>query len=172
MTAFQVLVKRTLSNQPPESLVFGEIAFSDLDNQLHIGKSTGEILSYPLDRVPIDTSLANTFYAAQTSLPHSLSSSGGVLTVNTLESNYFVCELTENISSVVFNGLQPGSRFDLEFWQNSTGGWSVSGWPSAMLWPGGEPPAFGGLANTEEPIISVMSRNGTVIKGVYSQPFN
>ena len=41
MTAFRIFARRTTGSGPPSDLEFGEIAFSDADDSLHVGKADG-----------------------------------------------------------------------------------------------------------------------------------
>ena len=110
----------------------------------------------------------NTFTKAQIVAPVNLVISSGVVTIDASLSNYFTLQLTANVTSVVLNNVAAGTGFDIEVYQDATGGRTLTGWPAGLLWPGGNEPTLDGTANAEEALISIISRDGTVIKGVYT----
>lgn len=139
--------------------IFADTADDKLKRRLQ-GDGTSNVFAF-LD-------VAQAFTKAQRVTPVTLSIASGVVTIDTTLSNYYTLQLTANVTSVVLTGLTAGTRFDLEIYQDATGGRTITGWPAALKWPGGTAPTFGDAANAESKIISILSRNGTVLKGLFN----
>lgn len=99
-------------------------------------------------------------------------SSGGSVTIDWSVGNKYFLDLTEDITAVTFTAPPGACNLILQIDQNPTGGWIVSGWPSAgatVLWPGGSAPVITAAANSRD-VISFYY-DGTNYFGVATQNF-
>ena len=80
---------------------------------------------------------------------------GGVLTIDMTAGNSVFVELFENITSIVIENPPPSGYYGqlrIRFGQNSTGGWTVTGWPTTK-WKDGTAPTITTTASTARDII-------------------
>jgi hypothetical protein len=103
-------------------------------------------------------------------------SASGVLTLDMAVSNTFEVELTENVTSVVINNPPATGIYGellIKFKQDTTGGWTVTGWPAAVNWPGGTAPTITTTATTGIDTIHLATWDfGTDYYGTVAQDFS
>jgi hypothetical protein len=90
--------------------------------------------------------------SAQTS-PETVSSSGGTLTINCVESNVFSTTLTENVTLVVSNGTA-GQTINVLLVQGATA--RTVSWPASFKWPAGTAPSVTASANAEDLLVATF----------------
>lgn len=102
-----------------------------------------------------------------------VSSSGGVLTLDYSAANHYYTTLTENITSLVITNPPASGRLGLmtlEILQDGTGGRTFA-FPAAFKWTGGVAPSISSGAGDLD-ILTIRSRNaGTSWNAVLSQDF-
>ena len=84
-----------------------------------------------------------------------VASADGVLTIDMTAGNSVFVELFENITSIVIENPPPSGYYGqlrIRFGQNSTGGWTVTGWPTTK-WAGGTAPIMTSAATTGRDVI-------------------
>jgi len=67
--------------------------------------------------------------------------------------------LTADVTAVTLPNPIPGKPLVLQFVQNGTGGWTVTGWPASVKWSGGVAPVMSAAANAISTVTLVY--NGT-----------
>lgn len=72
---------------------------------------------------------------AQTA-PVAGSSTGGVLTLDMVDSNVFTSTLTENVTTLTLSNPAQGQTVNILFTQDATGSRTMA-WPASFKWPGG-----------------------------------
>lgn len=75
--------------------------------------------------------------------------------------NFFSVTLTENITTITFSNVPTDNTvpISIEFAQNGTGGYTVTGWPASVKWSGGVAPIITLAANAVD-VISGYTRDG------------
>lgn len=58
MTGFRLQAKRTTNSGPPTDLIFGEVAYSDSDQEFYVGRPTGPPSTFQSDLTPITDGIA------------------------------------------------------------------------------------------------------------------
>jgi len=104
------------------------------------------------------------------------SSSSGALTLDIENGNSFEVTLTENVTGVTLSNPSPSGDYCeiiIKFKQDSTGSWTVGGWPAAVKWPGGAAPTITTTATTGVDIVALKTWDaGTTWYGDYSQDYS
>lgn len=106
------------------------------------------------------------FTGAQVVNTYNLEISSGSLEIDCSLSNRFNCLLTENLNTISLTNNSPNTRIDILFKQDEFGERLVGGWPSIIVWPGGEEPS---LASDPEAItiVSLIAWHADLIAGLY-----
>jgi hypothetical protein len=108
---------------------------------------------------------------AQCSTESEPSSSGGSITIDLEASNYFEITLTENITSITFsNATKPGTRV-IKWIQDTTGAYTVTGYPAAVKWIDDTEPTISAGADAVD-IMSLVVDKGGNIYAVIAQNFS
>ena len=106
----------------------------------------------------------------------SVSSVSGVLTIDFELGNSVDVMLTEDVTSVVLENPPPTGRrgrLEIDFLQDSTGSWTVGGWPAAVKWPGGTAPTITATADTGTDTVILTTREaGTEYRGAFDQDYS
>lgn len=98
-------------------------------------------------------------------------STGGAVTLNFAISNYFELTLTANVTTVnILNTTVPGT-YVLKLIQDTTGGRTVSGWPTSVSWPGGTAITVTSGASAVDVITFLVDSAGNIF-AVFSQDFS
>ncbi len=100
--------------------------------------------------------------------PSGQTSSGSTLTINlsTGKQKHRIV-LASNITTVTLVDPPGAGNFTLEFVQNGTGSFTVTGWSANVFWLGGTAPTFGDGANTRR-LVSLYY-NGTTEDDYYGE---
>jgi hypothetical protein len=85
----------------------------------------------------------------------------GAVTLNLANGNVFNLTVTGNITGFTFSGATSGVAcgFTLYLTENSTGGYTISGWPGSVTWIGGTAPTLNTAANALN-ILTFQTLNG------------
>ncbi len=106
------------------------------------------------------------------------SSVSGVLTLDFEDGNIFDVTLTENVTSIVISNWPATGSYawlKIRFQQDSTGSWTVAGWPTAVDagWLGGAGPTVTTTATTGRDWIELVSLDaGTQVEGHFGQDYS
>ena len=99
-------------------------------------------------------------YSLTSSTP---TSSSGAITFSYANGNAFQVTLTESITSITLSTPPPSGEYGeivIKFVQDSTGSWTVGGWPSSVKWPGGTAPTITTTATTGTDLITLKTWDG------------
>jgi hypothetical protein len=108
---------------------------------------------------------------AQCSTESEPASASNAITIDLEASNYFEITLTENITSITFsNATKPGTRV-IKWIQDTTGAYTVTGYPAAVKWIGDTEPVISAGADAVD-IMSIVVDKGGNIYGVIAQNFS
>lgn len=95
------------------------------------------------------------------------SSAAAVIDFDLALGNHFQVTLTESITTVTFSNV-PVTGYKrpitIEFLQDATGSWAVSGWPAAVKWPGGTAPTITTAIGAFDVIEGFTLDGGTTIR--------
>lgn len=98
-------------------------------------------------------------------------STAGALTLDFDASNYFEVTVDTSISSITINNTgKPGTRV-IKFTQDTGGGNTIGGWPTAVNWPGGTAPVLTTTASAVD-IVTILVDSAGNMFGVFSQDFS
>jgi hypothetical protein len=99
---------------------------------------------------------------------------GAVLTINRAVAENVSVSVTANITSVVVNGWPiAGTTGKLRLIINNTGAFTVAGWPTGTIWPGGTAPVITSGAGKKD-IVLLMSDDGgvTIFGSIVGQDYH
>ncbi len=94
-------------------------------------------------------------------------SAAAVLDFDMSLGNNFDVELFENVTTVTFSNFPAGGKIVpifIEFTQDVTGGWTVTGWPAAVKWPAGLAPVITAAIGAVDTITGFTRDDGTNIR--------
>lgn len=99
--------------------------------------------------------------------PETQTTSGSTLTIDLSTGMHHRITLASNITTVSLTDPVGPGHFTLEFVQNGTGGFTVTGWPANVFWSNGVQPVFGDAANARR--IVALYYNGTTEDDYYGE---
>ncbi len=119
-------------------------------------------------RLTRDT-VQNFFNKTVTNTEHieSAVSAAAALELDIGQSNNYTVELFENVTGVTFTNIPAGpalTPITIEFTQDVTGGWTVTGWPAGVKWPAGVAPVITSAADSVDVIAGYTRDGGTNIR--------
>jgi hypothetical protein len=91
-----------------------------------------------------------------------------ILTLDVSEASTFFVNITRHITSVVFTGWPEAGiaqKVAVYVKQDSTGGWTVGGWPAGMKWNSGAVATIGTDPNNTDCMVFDSFDEGTTIYG-------
>jgi len=94
-------------------------------------------------------------------------SAAAALDIDLGQSNNYTVELFEDVTSVTFSNEPAGpalTPITIEFTQNGTGGWTVTGWEAAVKFPAGAAPVITSAAGSVDVIAGYTRDGGTNIR--------
>lgn len=105
-----------------------------------------------------------------------VTSTSGAVTFDYSLGNAFEHTLDENVTSITLSNPPASGTYGeiiIKFVQDSTGSWTVAGWPASVKWIGGTEPTITTTATTGTDIIALKTWDGgTTWYGDYSQDYS